>query len=72
MAHTQEQALPVLHPVTDYEKIKRVGEGTYGVVCKSSVVSYRLKCAFPVLLHISLTMLHQTKQGTGKQARLLH
>lgn len=30
----QEQALPVLHPVTDYEKIKRVGEGTYGVVCK--------------------------------------
>ena len=30
----QDQALPVLHPVTDYEKIKRVGEGTYGVVCK--------------------------------------
>ena len=35
MANKQEQALPVLHPVTDYEKIKRVGEGTYGVVCKS-------------------------------------
>ena len=34
MAGTQEQALPVLHPVTDYEKIKRVGEGTYGVVCE--------------------------------------
>ncbi len=33
MAHSQEQALTVLNPVTDYEKIKRVGEGTYGVVC---------------------------------------
>lgn len=33
MTSKQEQALPVLHPVTDYEKIKRVGEGTYGVVC---------------------------------------
>ena len=33
MAHSQEHSLPVLNPVTDYEKIKRVGEGTYGVVC---------------------------------------
>ncbi len=33
MAQSQDYALPVLNPVTDYEKIKRVGEGTYGVVC---------------------------------------
>lgn len=26
--------LPVLDPVANYEKIKRIGEGTYGVVCK--------------------------------------
>ena len=26
--------LPVLDPVTAYEKIKRIGEGTYGVVCE--------------------------------------
>ena len=29
--------LPVLDPVANYEKIKRIGEGTYGVVCKSSM-----------------------------------
>lgn len=34
MPQGPEQALPVLNPVTDYEKIKRVGEGTYGVVCE--------------------------------------
>lgn len=27
-------SLPVLDPVANYEKIKRIGEGTYGVVCK--------------------------------------
>ena len=29
-----EVALPVLDPVMDYEKIKRIGEGTFGVVCE--------------------------------------
>lgn len=38
----QEQALPVLYPVTDYEKIKRVGEGTYGVVCKLAGTIFEL------------------------------
>ena len=27
--------LPVPHPVIDYEKVSRIGEGTYGVVCES-------------------------------------
>lgn len=31
----ESQALPVVDSVSDYEKIKRIGEGTYGVVCKS-------------------------------------
>lgn len=29
-----QQRLPVLAPVTDYEKLHRIGEGTYGVVCE--------------------------------------
>jgi len=28
------EQLPVLDPVTDYEKIKRIGEGTFGIVCE--------------------------------------
>lgn len=28
-------SLPVRDPVTNYEKIKRIGEGTYGVVCET-------------------------------------
>lgn len=39
MARVEDQVLPVLNPVTDYEKIKRVGEGTYGVVCRRHVTS---------------------------------
>ena len=27
-------ALPVRDAVSNYEKISRIGEGTYGVVCK--------------------------------------
>lgn len=31
--------LPVRDPVTNFEKIKRIGEGTYGVVCESSIAA---------------------------------
>lgn len=31
---TPPRVLPVLDPVSDYEKICRIGEGTYGVVCE--------------------------------------
>ena len=34
-SEAQPDRLPVLDPVTDYEKIERAGEGTYGVVCRS-------------------------------------
>ncbi len=30
----QLDALPIFDDVQDYEKIQRIGEGTYGVVCK--------------------------------------
>lgn len=49
-SHRQEQGLPVLNSVTDFEKIKRVGEGTYGVVCKcgNAIYSFRTT-SFPDL-----------------------
>lgn len=30
----EAELLPVLDSVTDYEKIKRIGEGTFGIVCE--------------------------------------
>ncbi len=39
MAHGPDQPLPVLNPVTEYEKIRRVGEGTYGVVCTFTMIA---------------------------------
>ena len=45
MNNAQESALPVLHPVTDFEKIKRVGEGTYGVVCEAVIEANCFLCA---------------------------
>ena len=32
--------LPVIDSVSNYEKLKRIGEGTYGVVCESSQIGY--------------------------------
>lgn len=29
-----DPVLPVLDAVSDYEKIKRIGEGTFGIVCE--------------------------------------
>ena len=31
-------ALPVRDAVSNYEKISRIGEGTYGVVCESLIL----------------------------------
>jgi hypothetical protein len=36
-ADLADAELPVLDPVSDYEKIKRIGEGTFGIVCEWSV-----------------------------------
>ena len=35
-----QHQLPVLAPVADYEKIQRIGEGTYGVVCEPCPPSF--------------------------------
>ena len=39
--------LPVLAPVVEYEKIKRIGEGTYGVVCMGPPVLQLCKETLP-------------------------
>lgn len=31
---SDDPPLPVLDAVSDYEKIKRIGEGTFGIVCE--------------------------------------
>lgn len=36
LASSQVEILPVLDDVQDYDKIQRIGEGTYGVVCECS------------------------------------
>ena len=33
-------ALPVRDAVSNYEKISRIGEGTYGVVCEPFILGY--------------------------------
>lgn len=39
--------LPVLNPVTQYEKVHRIGEGTYGVVCEC-----KPPCPLPFLVGV--------------------
>jgi hypothetical protein len=41
-----EASLPVLDPVADYEKIKRIGEGTFGIVCEI-LLRRPLNCSRP-------------------------
>ncbi len=33
--------LPVVDTVTDYEKIERIGEGTFGIVCTSLTINHQ-------------------------------
>ena len=37
-------SLPVRDSVSNYEKISRIGEGTYGVVCKTTSQSLLFQC----------------------------
>ena len=72
MHQGQEQALPMLHPVTDYEKIKRVGEGTYGVVCEAVMSVDQSFDQFIFMLYKSEgKSLLQTRQDTEKPVILL-
>ena len=50
-ADLADAELPVLDPVSDYEKIKRIGEGTFGIVCEWSLLgSLPPLCAAAVCL----------------------
>lgn len=45
MTDAQEpSSLPVLDAVTDYEKIERIGEGTFGIVCACTAMHMRFIC----------------------------
>lgn len=64
MAEHEDQVLPVLSPVTDYEKVKRVGEGTYGVVCKYTHATVFLTTFFRSSPVGNSTCILQTRLGT--------
>lgn len=71
MQEGQEQTLPVLHPVTDYEKIKRVGEGTYGVVCTAAMnVDQSEYYTIVTSCDAEEALVLQTRQGTGELVTL--
>lgn len=73
---TSEEALPVLDPVQDYEKIKRIGEGTFGVVCESYWGSGDAAAARPpsgpctVHQQAGAIPTPQTRRATGGRGRL--
>lgn len=46
-----EPSLVVRDPVTNYEKIKRIGEGTYGVVCELPSRGYLVLSPASFLYH---------------------
>jgi len=52
------ESLPVRDPVTNYEKIKRIGEGTYGVVCEFCTLPPAL--FFPHQCPVNITRRRQT------------
>ena len=61
-------SLPVLDSVSNYEKIQRIGEGTYGVVCKPPSSPIAEHCQHPALADRSCYP--QTRPGTAAPARL--
>lgn len=44
--------LPVVDAVSDYEKLHRIGEGTYGVVCESRVERQDTKQSMQTCMHV--------------------
>ena len=60
------ESLPVFDDVQDYEKIQRIGEGTYGVVCKLLV--QLLRASEGAEPHIHLRFL-QTKPSIDSLGR---
>ncbi len=63
----QEAVLPVIDSVHNYEKIHRIGEGTYGVVCECRH-QHRSGCTLAAASVVRWPM--QTRPGTSGQARL--
>ena len=55
-------SLPVIDAVTDYEKIERIGEGTFGIVC-----AWRHAHACQ-----HTTQLPQTRRGNAALGKLWH
>mmetsp|Transcript_7097 Transcript_7097/g.20029 ORF Transcript_7097/g.20029 Transcript_7097/m.20029 type:complete len:150 (+) Transcript_7097:70-519(+) len=57
-----EEGLPVFNPVYNYEKINRIGEGTYGVVCEQATA------CLPNSKQLTATPLTPTRPIQGHQS----
>ena len=61
----QIETLPVLDDVNDYDKIQRIGEGTYGVVCGCFWLLFEWSDPRRELPGQRLWTLLQTRQSTN-------